>query len=217
MHAGKARHETLRIVAGESEARASGGSGVRRRLGGGLAGKSQHDRRRGDGVGEPLVIGGQQSRGAVERGELRDIGEQLGELARREAIRLGEDEVDGDRAGTGLVQGVDDGGKARARPWPLADAGERGLVDVDDAHEVARIGRARCEVEVGVEDGEAQARHRLGIGDAHHHRQGEQGRGEDQVDRRGPQVHVASRERTSRGAAGHHSVGWLIDTSCRDA
>ena len=79
------------------------------------------------------------------------------------------------------------------------------------------IGRARREVEVGVEDGEAQARHRLGIDDAHHHGQREQGRGEDQVDRRGPQVHVASRERTSRSAAAHHSVGSLSVTSCRDA
>ena len=135
-HAGKARHETLRIVAGEGEAGARRRR-RRRRLGAGLAGKSQHDRRGGDGVGEPLVVGGQHGRRAGERGELRDVGKQLGELGGREAVGLGEDEIEGDRAGAGLVQGVDDGGKARARPRPLADAGERGLVDVDDAHGVA--------------------------------------------------------------------------------
>ena len=71
------------------------------------------------------------------------VREQLGELARRQPVGLGEDEVERDGARAVGLQPVDDLGEARARPRPLADARQRGVVDVDDAHRQCRVDLAR--------------------------------------------------------------------------
>ena len=108
-----------------------------------LAGEADDDGRGGDGGGEAVVVGRQLRSLPDQRRQLRLLGEQFGELAGRQPIRLGEDEVERDGARAVRLQPVDDLGEARARPRPLADAGERGVVDVDDAHGQLRIDLAR--------------------------------------------------------------------------
>ena len=155
----------------------------RRLVAGRLAGEADDDGRGGDGGGEALVVRGQLRGLPDERRQLRLLGEQLGEFAGRQAIGLGEDEVERDGARAVRLQPVDDLGEARARPRPLPDAGERGVVDIDDAHGELRIDLARLEVEIGVEHGEPQPRHRLRVGDAQRHRQQEQRRRKQDMDR----------------------------------
>ena len=175
----EARHELQRIIAGDDEA----GVRLRRRpIARRLAGEADDDGRGGDGGGEAIVVRWQLRGLPDERRQLRLLGEQLGELARRQPIRLGEDEVERDGARAVRLELVDDLGEARARPRPLADAGERSVVDIDDAHGQPRIDLARLEVEIGVEHGEPQPRHRLGVGDAQRHRQDEQRRRKQDVD-----------------------------------
>ena len=147
-----------------------------------IACQADDDGRGGDGGGEPVIVGRQLRGLPDQRRQLRLLGKQLGELAGRQAIRLGEDEVERDGACAGRLELVDDLGEAGARPRPLSDAGERSIVDVDDAHRQLRIDLARLEIEIGVENSEAQARHRLGIGDAQRHRQEQQHRREQDMD-----------------------------------
>ena len=175
----EARHELQRIVAGDHEAGVRLG---RRFVAGRLTGKPDGDRRRGDSGGKALVVGRQLRGLADERRELGLFGKQLGKFAGRQTVRLGEDEID--RYGTGAVrlQAVDDLGEARTRPRPLPDAGERSIVDIDDAHGKRRIDRARGKIEIGVEHGKPQPRHRLRVGDAQGNRHEEQHRRKQDVD-----------------------------------
>ena len=129
--AGEARHEALRVISREGKAR------VRRRglaRATGLARNAESDGGARDRCREAVIVGGERGGFRDHGRELRHVPEQLGELAGREPVGLGEDQVERDGACAGRLQGVDDGGKLGARPGPLADLGERGLVDVDDAH-----------------------------------------------------------------------------------
>ncbi len=132
----KLRHELQRIIAGDDEAGVRLG---RRLVARRLAGEADDDGRRGDGRGEALVVRRQLRGLPDQRRQLRLVGEQLGELPGRQPVRLGEDEVERDRARAVRLQPVDDLGEARARPRPLADARQRGVVDVDDAHRQRRV------------------------------------------------------------------------------
>ena len=78
---------------------------------------------------------------------------------------------------------IDDLGEARAWPRPLAHARQRGVVDVDDAHRQCRVDLPRRQIQIGVEHGQAQPRHRLGVGDAQRHGQEQQRRREQDVER----------------------------------
>ena len=154
----------------------------RRRVAGRLTGKTDGDRRRGDGGGKALVVGRQLRGLADEWGELGLFGKQLGEFAGRQAVRLGKNKIDRDGACAIRLQAVDDLGEARTRPRPLPDAGERSVVDIDDAHGKRRIDSARGKIEIGVEHGKPQPRHRLRVGDAQRNRHEEQHRREQDVD-----------------------------------
>ena len=68
--------------------------------------------------------------------------ELLGELRGRQAVGIGEDDVEHRRHRADLAQPVDQLGERRPRPGPLAERVDRGLVDVDDDHRRAG-GRAR--------------------------------------------------------------------------
>lgn len=127
----KTRHELQRVVAGDRKASMR----LRRRFAPGrLPRKADGDRRRGDRGGETLVVGWQLRGLADEWRKLRLVGKQLGEFTGRETVRLRKNEIERDGARSGRRQAIDDLGEPRTRPRPLPDAGERGIVDIDDAH-----------------------------------------------------------------------------------
>ena len=119
-----------------------------------------------DRFGEDLVVGGKlldlfaQARQGVR---FRPIAQRVG---RRHAVRLGEDhvEADGSRAAGGEL--VDQFGKHRAGPGPLAHLLQQLLVDIDDAHGQSWVEGARVQPLIGVEDERAQPRDRGWVPDA---------------------------------------------------
>ena len=79
-----------------------------------------------------LLIAGQR---AQQRCHPRvDRLEELRIGGRGEPVGLGEQDVEHDRHRPGLAEAVDQVGEHRARPGPLADLGQAGIVDVDDRH-----------------------------------------------------------------------------------
>ena len=194
----KFRHEQLGIVAGDGKSGLRGGG----RLVARLVGRDAEDGRDlGKGGGEDLIVGGERLERAERGSELRAARDLPRDFRRREAIGLGQDEVEGDRLGAGLGELLDDRREMAARPRPLADACEGGFVDVDDAHGEGGIGFARGELQVAVEDRKAEARDGVGVGDAQRNCQDEQGCGEQRLDRRSAHVRVPSRRRRTSPVA----------------
>ncbi len=116
-------------------------------------GDPEHHVLAADRLGENLVVGRHGFERARDvRRQDRDLG---GDRRGRKAIRLGEQQVQPDRGGLVLPDARDQLGDARARPRPLPEVGERGLVDDHDRH---RLGHAleREEALVAVEDDVAQ-------------------------------------------------------------
>ena len=112
-----------RVFAGESEAR------LHLRAMVALVGQAEpeHDRLFSDRLGENLVIVGKL---AEQRGiNSRDIANNR---ARRQPVRLGEQDIECDGGRAHVREPVDQFGDPVARPWPLAELAQRGLIDVDD-------------------------------------------------------------------------------------
>ena len=83
-------------------------------------------------------------------------------MRRRQAVGVGEDDVEHGRHRAHLGQPVDELGERRPRPGPLAERVDRGLVDVDD-HDRRAGRRARRDALVAVEDEEASAGRAQGV------------------------------------------------------
>ena len=114
------------------------------------AGDAQHDQPLGHGPGHQRVVVGQRAQGVGELGVARRQG--LGIDRRRVAVALGEQDVAGDHRRPQLAQPAEQLREHRARPRPLADRGQAGIVDVDDRHRHRRLRRPRMERLQLVED-----------------------------------------------------------------
>ena len=144
------------------------GSGIWRYLAGnaGISGHAQDHGRSVDRRRQPCVVGRKPTEArdgcrlprVVHQGSQKDF--------RRKPIRFGEDHVERDRCGSGGDELRHEVCKFCSWPWPLADLRERGFVDRDDAHRKRRVDLTRRRAEVGVESGEPETRHRLGVCDA---------------------------------------------------
>ena len=176
--AGKLRHELDRIIAGNGEPRLRRNGLGRERP---VAGEAEHDGRLRDRLRKPRVVRGQRREPVGDLGRLLQLA-RIGR--RRQPVRLGQDEVERDALGAGAGEPVDDLGQHRARPRPLPEAGERGLVDVDDAHWERRVGDAGREAQIAVEDGRAQPRYGRRVGDAQDDGEGDEAHGQNEMDRR---------------------------------
>jgi hypothetical protein len=115
--------------------------------------------------------------------------ERSKELLGRALVGLGEEHVERDRRGALVAQRVEQPGDGGARPRPLADRGQRGLVDVDDAHRQRRVVFLRGDALVGIEGDEAERLKREGVGDAERRRPGENDEDEQQVGPAGAERH----------------------------
>jgi hypothetical protein len=185
--AAEGRHEQLRVVARNRKARD-------RRRGRGrypvVACKPQDHGRLRHRQGKAIVVRRQCRDDVVEGLELGRRLSLADDLGGRQAVGLGQDEIKGDRRGTGLAQALDDLGQLAPRPGPLTDAGQRRLVDVDDADRQRGIGCAGREPQKAVEYGEAQTRHGLGIGHTQCDREQQHEGGQNQMDRRCAHVRI---------------------------
>ncbi len=136
-----------------------------------LGGEAEDDRRAGYCLGETCIVGWQ-SLGAVGQcGEFGRSRKLSREGVGRQAVGLGQDEVEGNDFGAGILEFGNDLGEACPWPRPLTDLFQRRLVDVDDSDRVGGIGNAGREVQVMVEYGKTQTRNRRRVGDAQQHGQ----------------------------------------------
>ena len=135
------------------------------------AGLAEHDPRLLDGVGHDLVVARQRAQ-LVPR-LLVEIAIDVRRERRRQPVRLGEDDVEGDRGGAELGQPRDQVGDARARPRPLAELAQAFLVDIDDDDRPLR-GDAGLDDLEEIEGPQAQLFERARIGDAQEHQREQQ-------------------------------------------
>jgi hypothetical protein len=111
----------------------------------------------GHGEHHLVVLDRQREPGVVARQPLQPLRQLVGQrhqarqLGGREAVGLGEQEVEADRRGLMLGDARGELGDERARPGPLAVLGERLLVDLDDGRRGAAP-LARQQALVGVEE-----------------------------------------------------------------
>ena len=141
-----------------------------------------HHRGLRDGGGENAVVRWQDSHRVPKREHLEGRRPQLQRLLGRAAIRFREHDIEGDRRGAGRGEALDQVRQVRARPRPLADAGERFVVDIDDLDRQVRIVGARREALVGVERQPPEFPERQRIPDAQpeHRREDDERNGADQ-------------------------------------
>ena len=83
-----------------------------------------------DGIGHDLVVARQ--RAQLVPGFLVEIAIDVRGQRRRQPVRFGEHDVEGDGGGAKLGQARDQVGDARARPRQLAELAQAFLVDIDD-------------------------------------------------------------------------------------
>jgi hypothetical protein len=187
---GPLQHRQIADQAGEADQRPvrvelrahHGGAGLRRRPlpgpgdGGARGGLAQHHRHPPDRLGEdPVAVG---LRPQVGAGRLAQVGQGLGQERRRQAVGLGEDDVEGDDRRPGLLQLPADRGEPGAGPGPLAEFLQARLVDIDDRHRALgrrHPGREHLE---RVEGAHPQGLDRRRIGDPHEQQQHEQAAGQ---------------------------------------
>ncbi len=94
-------------------------------------GKADDDSAAGDSLGQNLIMIGQPFDLAAQRiRRLPEIEHRFG----RSAVRLGEDDVEGDGRSPGILQFRHQFGDPGARPGPLPEPAQAFIVDVDDAH-----------------------------------------------------------------------------------
>ena len=109
-----------------------------------------------------LLIAVDQSRGhRVGRGVVGDAVEPTRQSGRRACVGASKQDVDRNRAGFGVGYGIDQLRHSLTRPRPVAERGNRALVDVDDndAGSVCRrTGKAVAQLQVAV-----QYRHRIRV------------------------------------------------------
>ena len=127
------------------------------------AGLAEHDPRLLDGVGHDLVVARQRAQ-LVPR-LLVEIAEDVRRQRRRQPVRLGEDDVEGDGGRAELGQPRDQVGDARARPRQLAELAQAFLVDIDDDDRPLRR-HARLDDLEEIEGPQAKLFERARIGDA---------------------------------------------------
>ncbi len=127
-------------LAGEGEARLGLGADRSGPLG---DAERQHDGAAGYGVGKDAVVVAQCRYEPGLVGEQRIEVHVLHDPRRGEPVWFGEGDVEGDRRGAHGVEPVDQAGQPVARPWPLAELGKGGFVDVDDPHGLLHVGAWR--------------------------------------------------------------------------
>ena len=163
------RQELARIVAGHGEGAFD--RRLARRL---LVDQDEggDDRRMADRARQDRVMGRQLAELAAQRLDLGIVWPLREHPVGRGAVGLGEHHVEGDGGGAHLGQPVDDARDQGARPRPLAELLERGVVDVEDAHRrLGRVERARLEALEAVEHQVAQLHHRRRILRPHEQRE----------------------------------------------
>jgi hypothetical protein len=133
-------HEQQRVVAEMGEA------GLERRrpsLAPGSQRKGRHRRAPAQALRQRRVGVGQMRQRLLECrllvARLRPLAPQPGEVDRRHAVRLREQDVERHRLRAQLAQPVDQPGDLAARPGPLAQPLQALLVDIDDAHRLGLI------------------------------------------------------------------------------
>ena len=146
------------------------------------------DARLGDRVGQDLVVIGHLVGLLPQAPHRRRVGPQRQHPRRRGAVGLGEDHVEHDHRGAELGEPRDQLGDLRARPRPLADALQRRVVEVDDAHRRLPV-RPGLKPLKAVENEQAQAAHDVGIGDPETRAPGKQGQGDQNRDPAFPAFH----------------------------
>ena len=137
------------------------------------AGLPHHHASLPDRVGEDLVVAGQLHEPLA--GRIVDLAEMLHRLVRRRAIGLREDHVEGDRRGLQFVEPCEQVRQDGARPGPLPERRDAGLVDIDD-HDWANRGAARADPLIEVEASQPQFLQRGRIPDAQADQHGQQGK-----------------------------------------
>ena len=175
--AGEVAEERQRIVAGDGEARLDrSGTSVSRPP----SDVGEHRRAPSDRLGQHRVVAG-----LVGEQRLEPLGlfrrQALQELLRRALVRLGEENVEGDRGSALGRELLDQPGDGGAWPWPLPDPRERFLVDVDDAHRQRRIVGLRLEPLIRIEGDQPERLEEEGVGDAQSGRAGEHRKDEEEV------------------------------------
>ncbi len=137
---------------------------------------------------ERLVIG---PRLADEgRHERRLLGRHaLQHLLERGAVGLGEHDVEGDGGGALIDELLREIREHRARPRPLAEFGDRALVDVDDADGRVLVEGLRRKALVAVEGDQAQRLHEERIERTHGHGRGDHARNQEDVETARPHFH----------------------------
>ena len=124
-----------------------------------------------DRIGQNVVV----ARQAVELGAGLgvDAAKALLRDRRRHAIRLGEDDVEADGDGAELGDARDQIGQGGARPRPLPDRLEAGLVDIDDDDRPCRL-LARPQHLKQIESAHPQFLERPRIGEPQRHQREQQ-------------------------------------------
>ncbi len=122
---------------------------------------SDDDPRLSHGRGENLVVARQAQQ--FLPGRFVQVGEDSRHQVRRQPIRFGEDDVEGNRRGAELGQSGDQIRHQGARPGPLAEGIQALLIDVeDDGRRTFHLG-ARRQLLIGVERPQSQFFQRLRI------------------------------------------------------
>jgi hypothetical protein len=140
-----------------------------------------------------------------------------GQQRRRGAVGLGEDDVEADRAGAEILQRPHEIGERVARPRPLADPRQAGIVDVDDHDRLRRLpGRQPLQ---RVEGEQPRAFERLGAEPAG----GEQAEDRGEPDQRGQKASPGEGHCAGPGSvaasgrpAQHPAKGWAAGKRAGD-
>jgi hypothetical protein len=82
------------------------------------------------------------------------------------ALGFAKENIEGDGCSTELGQPFRKAGKGFARPWPLADLGHGGFIDIDDANRQVGRGRTGAQLLEEIEAGLAGDPDGIGIGQA---------------------------------------------------